>query len=155
MKDVGKQVTGALSQVAIPRAHGCSSKAATSTEKATVRVFPACSLPLRGFLYCLCPVMMQKGLSLPSQICFGTLFQARRPCFYHLRLQRELLPTDVPPLNNHSTQRNIYHIWFHPRRSVKLRRFHSTGIDETTFNPISLVEIVFADQPHSGRHKYE
>ena len=39
---------------------------------------------------------------------------------------------------------NIYHIWLHPRQSVKLGRFHSTGIDETTSNPTSLVGIVFA-----------
>ena len=137
------QVTGTSSQVAVPQAHGCLSKAAMSKEKATVRVFPVCSLPLRGFLYCLRPVMTQKGLSLPSQVCIGTLFQAPRLCFYHLRPQRELLPTDVPPHNNHNTPRNIYHIWFRPSRSVKPRRFRSTGIDETTPNPISLVEIIF------------
>ena len=146
VKDIGEQVTRTSSQVAAPRARGCSSKAAMSTEKATVRVFPAYSLPLRGFLYCLCPVMMQKGLSRPSQVCIGTLFKTQRPRFCHLRRQRESLPTDVYPLNNmnHSTPRNIYHcIWVHRRQSDKPGRFPSTGIDEITFNSTSLMKIAF------------
>jgi hypothetical protein len=124
VKDIGEQLTRTPSQVAVPRARGCSSEAAMSTEKATVRVFPAYSLPLRGFLYCLCPAMMQNGLSRPSQVCIGTFFNARRRRFCHLPRQRESPPTDVYPPNvmNHSTPRNIYYVWaVHPRQSDKTR----------------------------------
>jgi len=38
--------------------------------------------------------------------------------------------------------RNTYHIWFHPRQSAKLGRFHSTGTDKIKSNPTILVEIV-------------